>query len=569
MLRSLTQNGVGLSPARRAQATRSPRLPAQTSACLTTGVNSSVMRFALRPIHFAILALFLFFSVGIGNLPAQPAAPASSSVGSLDYDLRSYSGTPLLLQLSLPANAEAERLIVESAESRHVFHLASPTKPPSEGERRVVPFSPFRRPGVHALSIGVETGAGGANDVDPAVQADFTVGFVDYVWGRDNFRFANDAEYRKSMDPYSVMLFEWLEERFGGEGEVGERERALIVHEMYTLFGKNAGRCYAFAGSQLRYYRRPDLLPRYYDSVYEVSERNRILRREMTFLQMDLVFHHFVEGRQLRRPERPQTRVELIELSERVQREIDGGSPVVIGLLSQELHHSVMVYGYIANPQRKTIDLIAANNWKRDQNVNIYSPDVENLRLHLGAEHEGRRIEWRNAKKRRTREPDRLFIAEVRREYRHNRAALDSLVETRLNDLQERQVALLVVEQADSAFLTDRDGSTSGYDKPRTTRGIDGVEFRRVQTSYQFTVPADGSYRLQVEHEGEARVFSVGAPKSRGAAAGTAPGAATGAAAVAAPSAAVISLTDSADSGLWRGRFSNGEIAPVAETGLP
>ncbi|NBC28394.1 MAG: hypothetical protein GVY29_00200 [Spirochaetes bacterium] len=426
-----------------------------------------------------------------------------------------------------------------------------------------MPFSPFRRPGVHALSIRIEPAGGALDETAGAAGAgrvEFTVGFVDYVWGRDNFRFANDAEYRTSLDPYSVMLFEWLEERFGGEGEVGEREKALIVHEMYTLFGKNAGRCYAFAGSQLRYYRRPGLLPRYYDSVYEASQRNRLLRREMTFLQMDLVFHHFVEGEQRRQPDGAQTREELIELSERVQREIDEGSPVVLGLLAEELHHSVMVYGYIADPQRKTVDLIAANNWKRDQSVNIYSPDVENLRLRLGADHEGRRIEWRNAKKRRTREPDRLFIADVRREYRHSRAALDELVAARLDDLQERQVSLLVVEQAESAFLTDRDGSTSGYDKPRTTRGIDGVDFRRVQTSYQFTVPADGDYQLQVEHDGEARVFSVGAPGPRDGALDEADSP---------PASAVIRLDDSEDSRMWRANFSNGEIAPVAETGLP
>jgi hypothetical protein len=431
------------------------------------------------------------------------------------------------------------------------------TEAPRDAEtaETVIPFSPFRRPGTHELSIRLD--GGGA---DPAVaerptpaaeprRLHFTVGFIDYVWGRDNFDFANDAEYRKSLDSYSVMLTQWLEERFEG---VSEAEKALLVHEMYTLFGKNAGRCYAFAGSQLRYYRRPELLPRYYDTLYEVSERNRVLRKEMTFLQMDVVFHHFVEGTQQRHPESPHTQAELIALSRQIRNEIDAGSPVVLGLLAAELHHAVMVYGYIADPQRRTVDLIAANNWKRDQEVNLYSPDVENLRLYLGDEHDGRRIEWRNAKKRRTREPDRIFIADIRREYEHERAALDRLIQARLADVQERGIALLVVEQADSAYLRSPSGNITGYDKPRTTRGIDGVEYRRVQTTYQFTVPADSRLELHVEHTGQARIFSVGPPGDGGRSPDDA----------GQPASAVIHLGDSGESGTWQARIRNGAVEP-------
>ena len=65
---------------------------------------------------------------------------------------------------------------------------------------------------------------------------------------------------------------------------------------MYGLFGENPGRCYAFTGSQLRYYRNPDTLPSYVDQVYDIRMRSTRSQRDMHELQLDMVYDYFVAG---------------------------------------------------------------------------------------------------------------------------------------------------------------------------------------------------------------------------------------------------------------------------------
>ena len=434
-------------------------------------------------------------------LSAPPPLAGQAPSLPLSWDLRSYSGTPPLLELGIsePESSPAgslQRVLIESESSSLAFSWSMPTRPDGEPSL-TIPVSPLRAPGIHevTLTFSGETASGSDWQQRAAVE----VGFVDFRWGRDNFRFGNNPAYRRLLDPYSVMLSRWLTERFG---QVGDAARVLLVDYMYELFGKNAGRCYAFAGSQLRYYRRPDLMPRYYDSVYEVRARNRTLQRAMNELQMDMVFYHFVAGRG---PAGPVPRhvsgepdpAQLRTTIEELKRRIAAGEPAVLGLIAPDLHHSMVVYGYVQRGE--SIDLIAANNWKDEQEINLHSEDADNLRFHLAPDHEGNRVEWRNRRKKRPRTPDYIYVAEVREEYDHDPALLAAVVERRMAALREAGEAVLVVETADAAFLTDPDGASTGYHDPRSTRDLEEVSFRRVQQSYLFRLPVTGEYSLTIE----------------------------------------------------------------------
>ncbi|MFP4484708.1 MAG: hypothetical protein ACLFO1_07610 [Spirochaetaceae bacterium] len=466
----------------------------------------------LRPL-ILLAGILLLAPAGAATAAAQEAAgsdntasgDARSGAGALvRYDLNTYSGTPPLLELTVTEAAKPPtRIAARSGGTTFEFTVPMPTD--SAGALPfTIPFSPFRRPGVHDLEV---TFAG----EDWEERAEFVVGFVDFEWGRDNFRFGNNPDYRELLDPYSVMLSAWLADRFEG---VSDLDRALLTDYMYELFGKNAGRCYAFAGSQLRYYRRPDLLPSYYAGVYDVRARNRRLQREMNYLQMDMVFDHFVAGSVPRHPPEGPDPEALRAAVEEVLRRISSGEPAVLGLIAEDLHHAMLVYGVVEHSGTGTIDLIAANNWKDGQSVNMHSENADTLRLHVAPEHEGERVEWWNRSGERTRTPDLIYVAEVRHEYDHDPELLRDLVARRLEELGDAGEAALVVESADAAFLENGDGETTGHHDPVTRRGIEEVTFRRVQSSYLFRLPADGAFDLHVEHAEGARIYYV-APGSR------------------------------------------------------
>ncbi len=440
-------------------------------------------------------------------LNASPARPddtgrdGSASAGSLvvDFDLHSYSGAPLLLELTVTESvAPLSRVTVQSAASTLQFTVPMPTDS-ADALPLTIPFSPFREPGVHDLTV---TFAGDSWEE----RATFEVAFVDFEWGRDNFRFGNNPDYRKRLDPYSVMLSAWLADRFG---EISDLDRAVLTDYMNELFGKNAGRCYAFAGSQLRYYRRPDLLPSYYDTIYEVRARNRVLQREMNYLQMDMVFDHFVAGEVPRHPPEEPDPAALRAVAEEVHRRISAGEPAVLGLIADDLHHAMLVYGVVRRDRTGTIDLISANNWKDEQSENMHSENADMLRLQVAPGHEGERVEWWNRSDERSRTPDLIYVADVQREYDHDPQLLRDLAAHRLGELRDAGEAALIVESADAAFVENAEGDTTGYHDPVTRRGIREVTFRRVQSSYLFRLPAGGTFDLHVEDSEGARIYFV------------------------------------------------------------
>jgi hypothetical protein len=366
-----------------------------------------------------------------------------------------------------------------------------------EPEPLELTITPFLEPGIYPLAMTLEGPDG------PATSS-FEVGFVDFVWGRDNFRFGNNSSYESRIGDYSEVLREWVEERFDS---ITDLEHAVLTYYMYSLFGSNAGRCYAFSGSQLRYHRNPDLLPSYYDSIYDIREYSRTYQREMHYLQLDVVYDHFVAGGF--DYGREQSRLELLRELKRIRAGITDGSPVVTGYIAPDLHHSMLVYGYILDRARERVDLIVANNWKDEEDLNLFSRDANIVRVHLAADHEAERIEWLTRSGSRKRTPDRMFVVEIQEEYDHDRRPMERLVARRIEELRDAGRRAIIAEDAGTAWITDADGNVTGYKRNRTHDEIAAVTYDRVQESVLFEYPVDGDYTLEFKDREAVRLFHV------------------------------------------------------------
>lgn len=488
-------------------------------------------------------------------------------------EVTTHSGTPLLLEFGFDASARPpEALEIETPRSRLSFDVPEaaeasrrrggageqPGRQQQEADDQAGPritATPFLSPGVYPMSIRL-------SGEDKTVTARFEVGFADFVWGRDNFRFGNNASYESRIGDYSEVLAEWLEERFGAPADEEEPDRAVehavLTYYMYSMFGTNAGRCYAFVGSQLRYLRFPELLPSYHETVYDVRAANSRVQREMHYLQFDIVADYFLGAETAGAPTaetaggspsagapttetetgrpaptadvsaveavttgEPQGRAELIAELERVRAGIAAGRPVLTGFTASDLHHAMLVYGYIIDHARARVDLIVANNWKDEEQLNLRSRDAHIIRIQLAEEHgEEPPIAWITPDGPRRRTPNRLFVVEVQKEYEPEYGPVRALVARRLEELRERGTALVVAENAGSAWLTDGEGNVTGYKDRRSEENIEEVTFDRVQRSVLFELPAGREYTLHVpdpradeeEEDGRAgvRIFHVG-----------------------------------------------------------
>jgi hypothetical protein len=303
-----------------------------------------------------------------------------------------------------------------------------------------------------------------------------------------------------------------LEERFG---EAEEGELVLLTDYMYSLFGNNPGRCYAFSGSELRYWRNPELLPSYYDSTYEIRQRIRRYQREMNYLQLDIVYDHFLlrpasTGTQTEvDPDEPQRRESLLREVERILRRIRDGEPGAVGFVGPELHHSMLVYGYIHDQESKYIDLLVANNWKSGEELNLQSLDAERVRVFIDEGREETLLEWSNLEGPRKRQPNRLFLVEVKEAYDPPEEPLRKFLAARRRELAESERSLLVVENAREAWLTDGDEAVTGYKDRRTREELPGVTFDQVKRNFRFAYPAERELWLEFSDDEGARVLHL------------------------------------------------------------
>ncbi len=160
-----------------------------------------------------------------------------------------FSGSPLLLQVNVPNPGQSlESISIESATSSISYSVSQEL----DRDALQLYINPFLSPGLYELEITLQTRSGAES------QSRLDMGFVDFVWGRDNLSFGNNSKYISVIGTFGEILVEWLDARFG---EVDKADVVLLVNYMYGLFGHNTGLCYAFSGTEVRYWRWPELLP--------------------------------------------------------------------------------------------------------------------------------------------------------------------------------------------------------------------------------------------------------------------------------------------------------------------
>jgi hypothetical protein len=459
-------------------------------------------QFRRQALHSLVLATLMFFgsvSIVIGQTEITGEDMSTPPAVAPLPNIYCFSGSPLLLQVNVPDPGQMlESISIESATSS--FSYSIPPEPDRDALQLYI--NPFLSPGLYELEVTLRTRSGAEG------QSRLDVGFVDFVWGRDNLNFGNNNKYVSVIGSFGEILAEWLNARFG---EVDDADVVLLVDYMYGLFGKNTGRCYAFSGTEVRYWRWPELLPSYYDSAHDLRGNASRYQREMNFLQFDIVFDHFFAGPGA---EQVQNAMNIDQIEAQVaviESKIAAGEPVAVGFAGPDLHHSMLVFGFIRNHTTNTVDLLVANNWKNDEKLNIHSRDSEIIRLSLAPDHEGPIGQWRYEDGVRKREIDRLFVVDVRRDpYVHELALLDTLSVELRKQLDTEGRTVVVVEDAAGARVVDGDHST-GWIGSRITEELEEVWFERVGKSYRFTCPADAAFELEIADTGGARVL-IAAP---------------------------------------------------------
>lgn len=385
-----------------------------------------------------------------------------SVLGALESvvaDLSALGGSPLLLNVALDdPDGKVTSVVVETAGSRFERSVPADDRvgehlddPDTDSSTRLsFTVDPFPKAGVHNLLLELHSELNGIHAVD---RRGYRVAFVDYRWGRDNFSFANDSRYRRNVDSYSQLLFPWVEERFG---TFAREDLAILLLQSYEILRGQLGLCYAFAGGAVRYYRYPELLPRFSETIYEVRETNRIVREEMSRLQNDIVFQRFVKKGVSTDPQDYRQAAGEVQM---IRAAIDRGEPAVVGILAPERHHAMVAYGYVEALETGIVTIIAANNWDREERDNYSNRSVENIHVHTRrAEEVGDEeppIRWPEARHAPYRSPTHLVAVDLQREYEHDRALLEQFIEQRRDALITAGRNTVILEGVRSVRLTD------------------------------------------------------------------------------------------------------------------
>lgn len=427
-----------------------------------------------------LILVLLISATTLGPLAALDfEGSEDNSESAFTLDIRSRSGSPLILELLI----EDPQQILKQLRVESEFGTANFLLP--ELEQSETFLNPFYEPGIYPVSISMES----ENDI---WKRELKIGFSEFIWGRDNFRFSNKRSEYWGILPYSKALFPWAEKRFGIQNQ---EDLMLLLNVTYHIFNGRIGRCYAFSGSQVRYVRNPDLLPRYYSKVYNIRETNIPVQAEMNILQNDIMYDHFVVNGYNYTSEQglPALQAEINDIMERISL----GELVSIGYFNAKRHHSLLVYGFISDPVSKRITLITANNWGTEHNENMVSKAVVQIEVNLDENYTDEpRVRWIDPANSSYRYAEHLFAVDIKDEYEHDPEVMKALISEQHALLQESETALIIVEQADEAVLIDAEGNTTGLLGRSTTEEIDGVVYKRVDDTHLFEFPAKLSLQL-------------------------------------------------------------------------
>jgi hypothetical protein len=428
-----------------------------------------------------VLAGFLFLILALRpqvltaqSLMVMPSDPNEAIV----LDVECHSGTPLVLEFVLKAPEGLVRSVSFDFESDGTYDLT--VRAPQE--EVVFRGVPFRRSGTYRTTVYLQTGQGN-------FLREYVIAFTDFVWGQDNFTFANDGKFEDSGDFVSKTLMAWAEERFG---PLTEEEQVLLLSVMYDIYKGSIGRCYGFTGEQLYYVINPERLPKGYGSVYQLHEEDRETFRNMDYVQNDIVFSNFLSGTINVQGE--QTNEDVRRELERIKKSIARGEPIILGYLSSQMHHSMVVYGYFEDLFRKKVTLLTANNWEREQNNNVFSEDAENIVIDFrGSTHS---MTWYDLTKKKFRYPKRIFAVRREEGYQLSIDDFKKLMEETRRKIIETDRSVIMVEKTETAYLENGEGKKQGYSKPRYYRELDEISFKKIDYNYIFQFPAALDYRL-------------------------------------------------------------------------
>jgi len=422
----------------------------------------------------------LVFIFGMAALsPGQTMMVPTGDVNKkLTLDIESHSGTPPVLEfvlkgpegtvqyLSFDFESDGRRdLLIDEIHGEVVFRGV-----------------PFRKPGLYHTTVHLYTG-------EERFTREFNIAFTDFVWGRDNFQFANDGKFEDATDFVSQTLMEWAEDRFGA---LSQNQQVILLSIMYDIYKGSIGRCYGFTGQQIFYINNPDLIHVDHGSVYSVEESTQQLYKSMDFVQNDIVFSNFLSGKIniMDAQDREGLLRELAVVKSSIQR----GEHIIMGYLSNRMHHSMVAYGYFENLFSNKVTLVVANNWEREQNNNTFSEDAENIVVDLGPKKP--RLSWYDLTKKRYRYPKSLFAVKREQQYQLSLDDLDALLNGAMADIIESDRSIVIVEKTETAYMTDEEEKKQGYSKPKYFRENDDITFKKIDYNFIFQFAAENEYRL-------------------------------------------------------------------------
>lgn len=341
---------------------------------------------------------------------------------------------------------------------------------------------PYKKSGTYTAYVYLDTAHG-------IFMREFIISFTEFIWGRDNFNFANDGKFEDAIDSVSNTVIGWAQQRFG---PCTQEEKVLLLSIMYEIYRGSIGRCYGFSGGVVYYINHPDCIPFPYDSVYAIDEKDIRIIRFLDFLQNDIFFANLISGR-IDLYKRQDTK-SLKEEMNRIRKSINSGKPMIVVFLNNEMHFSMVVFGYFENIYRNRITLLAASSWERNQEINSFSENAQNIVINLVKNNHA--IIWYDLTTRRYRYPDKIVAVDVEEKYSFRQEDFISLLEQIKDELLQKDKILIMVEKTENAYVADKEGRRKGYEKPIILNELDDVSFRRVDYNYIFEIPKSREYSL-------------------------------------------------------------------------